>query len=208
MMMMMIMMMMSYSLALGSIDLNAQCAEGEFVVVFFPKKKINRNREKSWEDIDKLRCRVSPADTEKESQSENRWVFRRLRNVAEETASLIVCGRAFQRLGAELHKALKPNCLFLVCFSVANGSCGNISRNDFLQVLRSIIASTMMRQAYRCAFHTICLLVLTEGPDPVCFNCTTKQELKYDTRFHWSAPLSSRSNWSDRMTESDGGSEP
>ena len=59
---------------------------------------------------------------------------------------------------------------------------------------RSIITSTMMQHAYRCAFRTICLLVLAEGPDPICFNRTTKQELKYDRQFHWSAPLSSRSN--------------
>ena len=51
----------------------------------------------------------------RKSQSENRWVFRRLRSVAEESASLIVCGRAFQSLGAELEKALKPSC-FLAIF--------------------------------------------------------------------------------------------
>ena len=36
----------------------------------FLKEKLNRNRKKSWEDIEKLRCTVSPADTDKESQSE------------------------------------------------------------------------------------------------------------------------------------------
>ena len=41
--------------------------------------------------------------------SENRWVFGRLRNTAKESASLIICGKAFQSLGAELEKALKPN---------------------------------------------------------------------------------------------------
>ena len=51
----------------------------------------------------------------RKSQSENRWVFRRLRNVIEESASLIVCGRAFQSLGAELEKAMKPS-WFSVCF--------------------------------------------------------------------------------------------
>ena len=58
-------------------------------------------------------------------QSEYRWVFRRLRNVAEESACLIVCGRAFQSLGAELVKATKSSS-FLVCFSVALGirGCG------------------------------------------------------------------------------------
>ena len=42
----------------------------------------------------------------------------------------------------------------------------------------------------------------------VFFSHTIKQELIYDTQFNWSAPLSFRSNWSDRRTESDGGSEP
>ena len=32
---------------------------------------------------------------------------------------------------------------------------------------------------------------------------TTRQELTDDTRFDWSAPMSSRTNWSDRTTESD-----
>ena len=48
------------------------------------------------------------------------WVFRRLQNAREESASLIVCGRAFQSvcgrafqsLGAELEKKLK-NQVFL-----------------------------------------------------------------------------------------------
>ena len=56
---------------------------------------------------------MSPPDTEKESQSENRSVFRHLRDVAEESASPIVCGRAFQSLRAELEKALTPSCLLL-----------------------------------------------------------------------------------------------
>ena len=37
---------------------------------------------------------------------------------------------------------------------------------------------------------------------------TTRQELVYDTRFHWSTPLSSRGNRSDRTTESDTSSGP
>ena len=47
---------------------------------------------------------------------------------------------------------------------------------------------------YMHAFRAIRLLVLAEGPDPICFDRTTKQELKYNRHFHWSAPLSSRSN--------------
>ena len=52
------MMMMAIFIAHGSIDLNAQCAEGDY------RQKIDRK--KSWEDIQKFRCTVSPADTEKE----------------------------------------------------------------------------------------------------------------------------------------------
>ena len=51
-----------------------------------------------------------------QSYSRNRWVFRGLPDAAKESASLIVCGRAFQSLGAELGKALKSNFL-LVYFS-------------------------------------------------------------------------------------------
>ena len=56
------------------------------------------------------------------SHSQNRWVFKCLRNVTKESASTIVCGRAFQSLGAELEKAQKPNC-FLMCFLAALGVC-------------------------------------------------------------------------------------
>ena len=66
---MMMMMMMSFSLALGSVDLNAQCAEGD---IFFKRKIKWKQRKKFWEDNEKLRRTVIPADTEKESQSENR----------------------------------------------------------------------------------------------------------------------------------------
>ena len=34
------------------------------------------------------------------------WVFRRLRNAAKESVSQIICGRAFQSLGAELEKKI------------------------------------------------------------------------------------------------------
>ena len=54
----------------------------------------------------------------KQGHSESRWVFRCLLNVTKESASQIVCGRAFQSLGAKVEKALKPNC-FLVCFSAS-----------------------------------------------------------------------------------------
>ena len=49
--------MMSFSTVHGFIDLNAKCLEGDF---FFSQK------EKSWEDIEKLLCTVSLADNEKE----------------------------------------------------------------------------------------------------------------------------------------------
>ena len=51
------------------------------------------------------------------SHSQNRCVFRRLRNAAKVCVSLIVCdSRAFWSLGAELEKARNPNCV-LVCSS-------------------------------------------------------------------------------------------
>ena len=40
-----------------------------------------------------------------QSHLQNRCIFRRLQNAAKESASLIVCSRAFQSLGAELEKA-------------------------------------------------------------------------------------------------------
>ena len=109
-------MMMAIFIAHGSIDLNAQCAEEDYRFFF------KNDRKKSWEDMEKFRCSVSPEDMKKTNQSENRWVFRCPRNVAEESASLIVCSRAFQCLGVELEQALKPSC-FLVCFSVALRIC-------------------------------------------------------------------------------------
>ena len=44
-----------------------------------------------------------------QSHTRKRCVSRRLRNAAKESDSMIVCGRAFQSLGAELEKAQKPN---------------------------------------------------------------------------------------------------
>ena len=38
------------------------------------------------------------------SHSENRRVFRRLRNTSEESDTPTICGRAFQSFGAELEK--------------------------------------------------------------------------------------------------------
>ena len=106
---------------------------------------------------------MSPADTEKESQSENRWDFRRLRNVAEESASLIVCGRAFENLGAELQKALKPGVFFGSTWNLkaclrwwAKGSCRNMSRNEFLQVLRRC-TFVALSPPLKCGMH-ICML--------------------------------------------------
>ena len=40
------------------------------------------------------------------------------------SASLIVCGREFQSLGAELEKARKPNCFSFVVFSVFSAALG------------------------------------------------------------------------------------
>ena len=52
-----------------------------------------------------------------QSHSQNRCIFRHLQNAANESASLIVCGRAFHNLGAELEKARKPNLFLGVFFS-------------------------------------------------------------------------------------------
>ena len=83
--------------------LNAQCAE-----------RGRRNREKVI--IIKIKKKQMV-----QSQSEYRWVFRCLWNATKESASLIVCGRAFQSLGAELEKALKPNSFFLFFLSFSSG---------------------------------------------------------------------------------------
>ena len=49
-------------IAHGSIDLNAQCTEGDIKVV----------RKKSWQDIEKLRYILSPTDTDKEKSVRKR----------------------------------------------------------------------------------------------------------------------------------------
>ena len=67
-----------------------------------------------------FRCTVSAADTEKEKSIRKQVSFQ---TSAERRRGIYFpdCfGRAFQSLGAELEKALKPSCC-LVCFSVALG---------------------------------------------------------------------------------------
>ena len=66
--MMMMMMMISTSVPIGSIDLNDQCPEGDY----FSKEKLSRNIETVSGRHRTVTVTVSPADTEKESQSENR----------------------------------------------------------------------------------------------------------------------------------------
>ena len=56
----------------------------------------------SCEYTEKLRCKVSPADAEKENQPGYWWVLGSLRNVADESGSLIVCDGEFQSLGARI----------------------------------------------------------------------------------------------------------
>ena len=93
---------------------------------------------KSWKDIEKLSVHSWIQQTlKRKSQSENKWLFRRLRSVAEESAALIVCGRAFQSLGAELQKALKPRC-FLVCFSVALGTDSITAKPSAIKVTQHV----------------------------------------------------------------------
>ena len=55
--------------------------------------------EKAWWDKRKEK------DGAQRVYSENRCVIKRLRNTDEESASLIVCGREFQSLGAEFENA-------------------------------------------------------------------------------------------------------
>ena len=51
------MMMMAISIVHGSIDLNAQCAEGDY-------RARENGQKKSWKDIEKFWCTLSPADTD------------------------------------------------------------------------------------------------------------------------------------------------
>ena len=65
---MMMMIMISISIAIGSIDFNDQCPEGDY----FSKEKLSRNIETVSGRHRTVTVTVSPADTEKESQSEKR----------------------------------------------------------------------------------------------------------------------------------------
>ena len=106
------MMMMATSIAHGSIDLNAQYAEGDY------RQKMDR---KSLGIEKSFGAKWVQQILKRKSQLENRWGFRRLRKVAQKSTSLLICGRAFQSLEAESETALKPSC-FLMCFSVALGT--------------------------------------------------------------------------------------
>ena len=67
----------------------------------------------------------------------NRWDFRHLRNNAKESASLIVCGRALQSLGAEIH---------VICFvrMISTGfPLGSLATD--LQVQKLLIQLTLVR---------------------------------------------------------------
>ena len=61
----------------------------------------------------------------------------RFQNAAKESASLIVCGRAFLSLGAELKMALKPNCWCV-----------------FQQHLESVGVVAMMSKRVVCSTHS------------------------------------------------------
>ena len=52
----------------GSIDLNAQCTEGNY------RQKMDRKLE-SWEDTEKFWCTVSPEDTEKVKSTRQKESF-------------------------------------------------------------------------------------------------------------------------------------
>ena len=101
-----------------------------------------------------------------QSYSRNRWDFRGLLDAAKESASLIVCGRAFQSLGAELGKALKPKFL-LVFFSTVlrirrrgcdderKGSCRDMSGNEFLQVFRRRTVVVFVHQGHDFVINSL-----------------------------------------------------
>ena len=78
----------------GSINVNAQWAEEKVIMIKIKKKK-----------------------TMVQIHSENMWVCGRPRNAANQAASLIVCGRPFQSLGAELEKT------FLVALGIRRHGC-------------------------------------------------------------------------------------
>ena len=71
--------------------------------------------------------------------------------------------------------------------------------------------SSRMTESYSVSGRAICFLArgLFDSPDTlVRLSRTTRRELICDMRFHWSAPLSSCSNWSDHRAESDSESVP
>ena len=94
-----LMMMMSTFTAHDTINLNAQCAE----------RGGGRGADREKDII----IRIKKKKKTHGAKSFTKQVrFQTLRNTAKESASLIVCGRAFQSLRAELEKARKPNCFF------------------------------------------------------------------------------------------------
>ena len=57
-MLLLLLLMIAIFVVHGSIDVNAQCAEGDY------RQKMDRKN--SWEDTEKFWCTVSPADAGKE----------------------------------------------------------------------------------------------------------------------------------------------
>ena len=107
------MLMTSTFIACDSINLNAHCAER------VGGGNINHQKQTTTK---KQKTKTAKKGHMVQIHSENRCVFRDLQNATNGSASLIVCGRAFQSLGAELEKARKPN-FFGVFFSAALGIC-------------------------------------------------------------------------------------
>ena len=85
----MMMMMMSTFIVHDCTNLNVQCVEG-----CIGKKRKSHN----------LKLKKPQKRHMVQSYLQNRCIVRHLQNAAKEAASLIVCGRAFQSLGAELEK--------------------------------------------------------------------------------------------------------
>ena len=106
-----------------------------------------------------------------------------------------------QRVRRSCHKKPIVSTAYSVLFFFSSAESGHNCDYCLLYYAASM--------SYVCAFHTTGLSGLSWRPrSTICFGRTTKQELIYDSQFHCSAPLSFRSNWSDRRTEFDGGSGP
>ena len=77
-----------------------------------------------------------------QNHSQNRCISRHMRNSAKESAALIVCGRAFQSLGAELEKSSETKLCFCCVFQQHLESVGVV-----------VMMSKGVVQEYICSLH-------------------------------------------------------